>query len=149
MARRKGRETFRKVITSPELIAQINPKNQQLADRFLKNFATKRSPNSVISYRSNLNIFMCWNILWNENKFFVDIKKYELMDFFDFCVTELKWGSNRYAQMHSVYQALVHGLKIFMMKNIQHLGIYFLRLKNCQKKQLERNLYLKKKNWTS
>ena len=63
MARRKGRETFRKVITSPELIAQINPKNQQLADRFLKNFATKRSPNSVISYRSNLNIFMCWNIL--------------------------------------------------------------------------------------
>lgn len=101
MARRKGRETFRKVITSPELIAQINPKNQQLADRFLKNFATKRSPNSVISYRSNLNIFMCWNILWNENKFFVDIKKYELMDFFDFCVTELKWGSNRYAQMHS------------------------------------------------
>lgn len=101
MARRKGRETFRKVITSPELIAQINLKNQQLADRFLKNFATKRSPNSVISYRSNLNIFMCWNILWNENKFFVDIKKYELMDFFDFCVTELKWGSNRYAQMHS------------------------------------------------
>lgn len=101
MARRKGRETFRKVITSPELIAQINPKNQQLVDRFLKNFATKRSPNSVISYRSNLNIFMCWNILWNENKFFVDIKKYELMDFFDFCVTELKWGSNRYAQMHS------------------------------------------------
>ena len=73
MARRKGRETFRKVITSPELIVQINPKNQQLADRFLKNFATKRSPNSVISYRSNLNIFMCWNILWNENKFFVDI----------------------------------------------------------------------------
>jgi site-specific recombinase XerD len=101
MARRKGRETFRKVITSPELIAQINPKNQQLVDRFLKNFATKRSPNSVISYRSNLNIFMCWNILWNDNTFFVELKKYELMDFFDFCVTELKWGSNRYAQMHS------------------------------------------------
>ena len=101
MARRKGRETFRKVITSPELIAQINPKNQQLVDRFLKNFATKRSPNSVISYRSNLNIFMCWNILWNDNTFFVELKKYEIMDFFDFCVTELKWGSNRYAQMHS------------------------------------------------
>ena len=23
------------------------------------------------------------------------------MDFFDFCVTELKWSPNRYAQMHS------------------------------------------------
>lgn len=101
MARRKGRETFRKVITNPELIEQINPENQKLVDRFLKNFATKRSPNSVVSYRSNLNIFFCWNVLYNENGFFIDLKKFELMDFFDFCVTELKWGSNRFAQMHS------------------------------------------------
>ena len=97
----KGRKTFRKVITSPELIEQINPKNVKLMNRFLKNFATKRSPNSVISYRSNLNIFFCWNILENENCFFVDIKKRELMDFFDYCVTELKWNSNRFCQMHS------------------------------------------------
>lgn len=101
MARRKGRETYRKVITSPELIEQINSQNQMLVDRFLKNFATKRSPNSVVSYKSNLQIFMCWNVLYNDNEFFVDIKKYSLLDFFDFCVTELKWGSNRYAQMHS------------------------------------------------
>lgn len=97
----KGRKTFRKVITSPELIEQINPKNVKLMNRFLKNFATKRSPNSVVSYRSNLNIFFCWNILENENCFFVDIKKRELMDFFDYCVTELKWNSNRFCQMHS------------------------------------------------
>lgn len=101
MARRKGRETYRKIITSPELIQQINPENQKLVDRFLKNFATKRSPSSVVSYRSNLNIFFCWNLLYNDNDFFIEIKKYNLMDFFDFCVTELKWGSSRYAQMHS------------------------------------------------
>ena len=101
MARRKGRETYRKVITSPELIEQINPKNKQLVDRFLKNFATKRSPNSVVSYKSNLNIFFCYNVIYNDNKFFIDMKKYDLMDFFDFCCTELKWSANRYAQMHS------------------------------------------------
>jgi site-specific recombinase XerD len=101
MARGKGRETYRKVITSPELIEQINPKNKMLVDRFLKNFATKRSPNSVVSYKSNLNIFMCWNLLYNENEFFVELKKFNLLDFFDFCCTELKWNSNRYAQMHS------------------------------------------------
>ena len=97
----KRRETFRKVITSDELIEQIHPKNKMLMERFLKNFATKRSPNSVVSYRSNLNIFFCWNILENENKFFVDIKKRELMDFFDYAVTELQWSSNRFAQCHS------------------------------------------------
>ena len=32
----KGRKTFRKVITSPELIEQINPKNVKLMNRFLK-----------------------------------------------------------------------------------------------------------------
>lgn len=101
MAKRKGRETYRNVITSPELIKQIDSGNAKLVNRFLKNFATKRSPNSVVNYRSNLNIFFCWNLLYNDNKFFIDIKKFELMDFFDFCVTELKWGSNRYAQMHS------------------------------------------------
>ena len=81
MARRKGRETYRNVITSPELIAQINPQNQMLADRFLKNFATKRSPKSVISYRSNLNIFFTWNLLFNDNEFYIDLKKFNFLDF--------------------------------------------------------------------
>lgn len=97
----KRRETYRKVITSPELIEQINPKNVKLAERFLKNFATKRSPNSVVSYKSNLNIFFTWNLLYNDNKFFIDIRKIELADFFDYCVTELKWSPNRFAQCHS------------------------------------------------
>lgn len=63
------RKTYRKIITSPELIEQINPENKKLMDRFLKNFSTKNSPKSVISYRSNLNIFMCWNVEYNDNKF--------------------------------------------------------------------------------
>lgn len=97
----KGRKTFRKVITSEELDAQINPKNIKLAERFLKNFATKRSPNSVVSYKSNLRIFFTWNLLFNENKFFIDIRKIELADFFDYAITELGWHSNRFAQCHS------------------------------------------------
>lgn len=109
----KGRKTFRKVITSPELIEQINPKNVKLMDRFLKNFATKRSPNSVVSYRSNLNIFFTWNLLENENKFFVDVKKRELMEFFDYCVTELKWGSQRFAQMHSSLSSFSRFIETF------------------------------------
>lgn len=114
MARRKGRETYRKVITSPELISQINPENQKLVDRFLKNFATKRSPNSVVSYRSNLNIFMCWNILYNDNKFFIDVKKLDLIDFFDYCVTDLKWASARYAQMHACLSSFSTWIENFM-----------------------------------
>lgn len=95
------RKTFRKVITSPDVMGIVNPKNKQLAERYLKNFATRRSPVSVKVYRSNLNIFFAWNVLNNDNVFYIDIKKLDFMDFFDFCVNELKWASNRYAQMHS------------------------------------------------
>ena len=96
-----GRKTFRKIITSPELIEEINPKNKMLMEKFLKNFATKRSPKSVTVYRSNLNIFMCYNVTFNNNTFFVDLKKRDFMEFFDYCVSELQWKSQRYNQMHS------------------------------------------------
>ena len=101
-----GRKTYRKVITSEELTKQINPENIKLMDRYLKNFATKRSPNSVIVYKSNLTIFFTWNLLYNDNKLFTEIRKFEMLDFFDFCVTELKWGSNRFAQAHSSLSSL-------------------------------------------
>lgn len=96
-----GRKTFRKVITSEELTAQINPENIKLMDRFLKNFATKRSPKSVVSYRSNLIIFFTYILLYQDNEFFINLKKYQLLDFFDYCCTDLKWSSARYSQMHS------------------------------------------------
>lgn len=97
----KGRKTFRKVITSNNLIEQINPENKKLVEKFLKNFATKHPESSVINYRSNLNIFMCWNVENNENMLFTKLKKRDFMEFFDFGVEELKWGSNRFHQIHS------------------------------------------------
>lgn len=101
MAKNNGRETFRKVITSDELIAQINPENIKLMERFLKNFATKRSPKSVVVYRSNLNIFFVWNLLENDNRPFAKIKKLQMLDFFDYALSELHWSPNRFHQCHS------------------------------------------------
>jgi site-specific recombinase XerD len=70
-------------------------------EKFLKNFATRRSPKSVVVYRSNLKMFFCYCVTELDNKFFIDLKKYDLMEFFDYCVTELKWHSNRFHEMHS------------------------------------------------
>lgn len=101
-----ARETFRNKITTDELIAQINPKNKKLVERFLKNFDTKRSDASVKIYKSNFNIFFCWNVLYNDNKFFIELRKTELLDFFDFCVSDLKYSPNRYANMWSSLSSL-------------------------------------------
>ncbi|WP_243126841.1 site-specific integrase [Clostridium sp. HBUAS56010] len=96
-----GREMPSNKITTPELIEKINPKNKELYERFLKNLSTKCSPKTIRTYRSNFNIFFVWNLQHNENKFFVDIKKFELMDFFDKGSVDWNWSPNRYAHVHS------------------------------------------------
>lgn len=96
-----GRKTFRKIITSPEILKQINPETKKLMDRFLKNYSTKKSPNTIVNYRSNLNIFACWSVIENDNLSIIDMKKYNWMDFFDYGSTELQWHSNRFCQCHS------------------------------------------------
>lgn len=101
-----ARKTFRKQITTEELKAEINPQNLKLAERFLKNFSTRSSEKSVKVYKSNFNIFFCWNLIYNDNKFFTDIKKIDLMDFFDYCINELKWSSNRFTNMRSSLSSL-------------------------------------------
>lgn len=100
------RKTFKKVITTPELIEQINSKNIKLMNLFIKDKERKCSPKTIENYRSDLNIFMVWNELYNENKFFPTIKKYEMSDFFTYCVEELKWAGKRFARMRSVLSGL-------------------------------------------
>ena len=97
-----ARETFRKVITSPELIEEINPKNKQLMKMFLKHKNAKCSDKTIENYKSDLNIYFCYNVTENNNKFFIDTKKIELAQFFDYALLELKWSGNRYARMRSL-----------------------------------------------
>lgn len=108
------RKTYRKVIVTEEILAKINKENQKIVDRYLRNFDTKRSDKSVIVKRSDYNIFLCWNYLYNDNKPIPQIKKYELMDFFDFGVNELGWGTSRFSSMHSSLNTLFNFIENFM-----------------------------------
>jgi len=71
------RKTFKKVITSPELLKQVNIENTKLMERFLKEKNTRCSDKTIDGYFSDLNIFFVWNLLNNKNKFFPEIKKIE------------------------------------------------------------------------
>ena len=109
----KGRETYRKIITSEKLIAQINPENVKLMERFLKNFATKRSPKSVVVYRSNLNMFFCWCVENLENRPFIKLKRLDFLDFFDYALVELKWSPARFSQMASCLSSFSDWIEIY------------------------------------
>lgn len=58
-----ARKTFRKVITSDELLDQVNPKNKKLMNRFIKEKNTRCSDATIVNYTSDLNIFFTWNLL--------------------------------------------------------------------------------------
>jgi integrase len=100
------RKTFRKIITDDELILQINKKNKNMADLFLKEKDTRSSSATIKGYQSDLNIFFVWNLLENDNKFFIDIKKIEFANFFNYCINELQWNSARFNRMRSCLSSL-------------------------------------------
>lgn len=96
-----GRKTYKKIITSDELITQFNPENVKLVTRFLKDKNMKCSEGTIKGYKSDLNIFFTWNLLENDNKFFVDIRKIEFSDFFSYGIEELKWSPKRFGRLKS------------------------------------------------
>ena len=66
------RKTVYNQITSDESIKQINPKNKELYSDFLDYLASVgRAPSTINGYRNDLEIFFCWNLEFNNNKFFI------------------------------------------------------------------------------
>jgi len=109
-----ARKTYRKIITSDELDKQINPENFKISKRFLREKGARVSPLTVSNYESDLRIFYTWNLLNNENKFFLDIKKIEFADFFSYCAEELQWGSARANRMRSALSSFSQFIEKFM-----------------------------------
>jgi integrase len=108
-----SRSTFKKIITSPELLEQVNPKNKEIAKKFLREKNTRSSDATIKGYESDLNIFFCYNLLYNDNKFFVDIRKLELAEFFSYVCEQLQWGSARFGRMRSCLSSLSQFIEKF------------------------------------
>jgi site-specific recombinase XerD len=108
-----ARKTYRKVITDPEIINQINPENLRLKKAFLKEKGFRSSEKTIIGYDSDLQIFLCWNVLENNNKIFPSLRKIELSNFFGFCIEELKFGSARYGRLKSCLSSFSNFIEKF------------------------------------
>lgn len=108
------RKTYRKIIVTPELLAQVNPENIKLRDSFLKEKKIRSSQTTIEGYRGDLNILFCWLLLYCENKRFVDLKKLEFAEFFGFCVDELRFGSARYGRMKSCLSSFSNFIERFL-----------------------------------
>lgn len=101
------RKTVYNNICSPEKLAQVNPENIQLGNDFLEYLTSiDRSKSTVDAYRSDLNIFWCWNLDNNNNKFFVDLSKRDIVKYQNYCLNTLGWSPARMRRVKSTLSSL-------------------------------------------
>lgn len=71
-----SRKTKMNYITSPELLAQVNPKNKQLLADFMDYLrSVQRSETTIAGYENDIQIAWVWCLQNNNNTFFVDWTK--------------------------------------------------------------------------
>ena len=75
-----GRKTKMNNITSPERLAQVNKKNKDLLEDFLDYLKSmQRSDGTIDGYRSDIEICFVWALLHNDNAFYCDWTKRQII----------------------------------------------------------------------
>ena len=102
-----SRKTKMNSITSPELIAQINPENMRLKNDFLEYLkSVQRSPGTIAGYSNDLDIFFVWVLQNARNKFFVDISKRDLVAYQNWLINENQNSSSRVRRLKAAISSL-------------------------------------------
>ena len=102
-----SRKTKMNSITSPELIAQINPENTRLKNDFLEYLkSVQRSPGTIAGYSNDLDIFFVWVLKNARNKFFVDISKRDLVAYQNWLINENQNSPSRVRRLKAAISSL-------------------------------------------
>lgn len=101
------RKTIHNDLTSPELIKQISKENIELMKEFISYLSSvDKSKNTITSYTNDLYIFYCWNLTNNENKFFIDFTKRDIMKYQNYLIHDLNHSSNRVRRLKAAISSM-------------------------------------------
>lgn len=84
-----ARKTKMNKLTSPELLAQVNPNNKDLKKEFITYLrAINRSEGTIGQYSSDLDIFFCWVLQYANNKDFTRVSKRDIIAYQGWLINE-------------------------------------------------------------
>lgn len=84
-----ARKTKMNSITTPELLAQVNPKNTTLLQDFLDYLrSVQRSETTIAGYENDIQIAWVWSLLHNDNAFYVDWTKRQIVKYQNWLLNE-------------------------------------------------------------
>lgn len=102
-----GRKTVYNKIVTDDKLKLVNKENVNLQNDFLDYLeSVDRSPKTIYQYKNDLKIFFIWNLDFNNNKNFVDIKKRDIVKFQKYVLNELKWSPARVKRVKSCISSL-------------------------------------------
>ena len=83
------RKTKHNDITSPELLKQVNPENTQLLDDYLDYLKSiQRSDTTIAAYKNDIEIAWVWCLLHNNNAFYCDWTKRNIVRYQNWLINE-------------------------------------------------------------
>lgn len=104
---KEGRSTVYNNITSEEKLREVNNENIELGNDFIEYLESiGRSAGTVKQYRANLNVFWCWNLEYNKNKFFINLTKREIAKFQNHAINEWGWSPKRIRTVKATISSL-------------------------------------------
>lgn len=103
---------YNKGLTTKEKINKISKENKELIEDFLIYCESEdKSKESMKQYIPNLNVFFCWNLDFNNNKFFVDLTIKDIMKYQNYLM-KLNLSSARIRSLKSVISSLSNYIEI-------------------------------------
>lgn len=102
-----GRTTVYNNIVTPEKMKEVNSENIDLMEDFLDYLVSiDRSKTTIAAYKNDLKIFWCWNLEFNKNKFFVDVKKRDISKWQSHAMEVWQWSPKRVRRVKSTLSSL-------------------------------------------
>lgn len=102
-----GRSTKMNEITSPELLAQVNPDNRQLLDDFLNYLrSVSRSEATIYGYENDIQIAWVWCLKYNKNAFFVDWTKRNIVAYQNWLINDNQNSAARIRRLKASLSSL-------------------------------------------
>lgn len=102
-----ARKTKMNSITSPELLEQVNPQNKQLLNDFLDYLrAVQRSDTTIKGYQNDIEIAWVWCLQHNNNSFFVQWTKRNVLAYQNWLLNSNSNGSARIRRLKASLSSL-------------------------------------------
>lgn len=104
-----ARKSVYNSITTEENWAQVNKENKSLLAEFLEYLkSTDKAALTILNYESDLTIIFTWCFLENENKFFVNFTKRDIIKCQNYLLNTMNLGSARVRRMKSTMSSLAN-----------------------------------------